>query len=171
METCFPPSINTLPLYGNVFSNDVSRRVRRARGECKPQGPSSAENPLPFVIEETGEVIDDGLYEIFVNTTIDDGSDIADLMSCFTKKEVKNPKFPALSKRVTELKEDKGGYTAMSKIMDEYLAEQKVVWRKAEHIETIAKMIQKGFTKEVILDLDYTEEEYSEAEKSLLTSV
>ena len=119
------------------------------------------------VIRETGEVIDDGLYEIFVNTTIDDGSDIADLMSCFTKKEVKNPKFPVLSKRVTELKEDKGGYTAMSKIMDEYVD----LCMKREHIEKIIKMIQKGCTKEFILDLDYTEEEYEEAEKSLLTSV
>ncbi len=38
------------------------------------------------IIRETGDVVDDGLHEIFVNTTIDDGSDIADLMSCFTKK-------------------------------------------------------------------------------------
>ena len=119
------------------------------------------------VIRETGEIIDDGLYEIFVNTTIDDGSDIADLMSCFTKKEVKNPKFPALTRRVTELKEDKGGYTAMSKIMDEYVE----LCMKREHIERVKLMIQKGCTKEFILDLDYSEEEYEEAEKSLLASV
>ena len=123
------------------------------------------------VIRETGEVVDDGLYEIFVNTTIDDGTDIAELMSCFTKKEVKNPKFPALSRRVTELKEDKGGYTTMSKIMDEYIAEREKAWLKAEHMGKISKMIQKGYTKESILDLDYTEEEYLEAEKSLLTTV
>ena len=41
------------------------------------------------VLREIGEVIDDGLHEIFVNMVIDDGTDIAELMSCFTKKEVK----------------------------------------------------------------------------------
>ena len=96
-----------------------------------------------------------------------DGSDIADLMSCFTKKEVKNPKFPALSKRVTELKEDKGGCTAMNKIMEEYVE----LCMKRENIERIKLMIQKGYSKDAILDLNFSEEEYEEAEKSLLTSV
>ena len=59
----------------------------------------------------------------------------------------------------------------MSKIMDEYIAEREKAWLKAEHIGKISKMIQKGYTKESILDLDYTEEEYLEAEKSLLTTV
>ncbi|MBR6309034.1 MAG: PD-(D/E)XK nuclease family transposase [Lachnospiraceae bacterium] len=121
------------------------------------------------VIRETGEVVDNGLHEIFVNTTIDDGSDIAELMSCFTKKEVKNSKFPALSRRVTELKETEGGFTAVSKIMDEYVNQCAREWIKAEHNEKIVKMIQKGYTKDSIMELGYTEEEYEEAEKSLLT--
>ena len=86
-------------------------------------------------------------------------------MSCFTKKAVKNSKFPALSRRVTELKETEGGFTAVSKIMDEYVK----ICMKHEHIERIRVMIQKGLSKEFILDLDFTEEEYEEAEKSLLT--
>lgn len=45
------------------------------------------------VLRETGEVIDDGLHEIFVNTVIDDGTDIAQLMSCFTKKKLRTPNF------------------------------------------------------------------------------
>lgn len=60
------------------------------------------------VLKETGTVVDDGLHEIFVNTTIDDGSIIADLMNCFTRKEVNNPKFPKFSKRVKELKTTEG---------------------------------------------------------------
>ena len=56
------------------------------------------------VIRETGEIIDDGLYRIFVNTAIDDDSDIADLMSCFTKKSFVNPKFPKFSNAVRYLK-------------------------------------------------------------------
>ena len=36
-----------------------------------------------------------------------------------------------------------------------------------DHIAKIKKMIQKGCTKEFILDLDYTEDEYTEAEAEI----
>lgn len=78
------------------------------------------------VLKETGTVVDDGLHEIFVNTTIDDGSTIADLMNCFTKKEVNNPKFPKFSKRVKELKTTEGGANAMCEVMEKYLVQQLV---------------------------------------------
>jgi len=38
-------------------------------------------------------------------------------------------------------------------------------------IKRITKMISKGYSKEEILELDYTEEEYKEAEKELLATV
>lgn len=78
------------------------------------------------VLKETGTVVDDGLHELFVNTTIDDGSAIADLMNCFTKKEVNNPKFPKFSKRVKELKTTEGGANAMCEVMEKYLVQQLV---------------------------------------------
>lgn len=108
--------------------------------------------------------IDDGLHEIFVNTVIDDGTDIAELMSCFTKKEVKNSKFPELSGQIKRLKETEGGMQAVCEVMQKY--ENLAIQR--DHIEKIMKMIQKGYSKEAILDLDYTEEEYLEAEALLL---
>ncbi len=113
------------------------------------------------VLKETGEIIDDGLHEIFVNTVIDDGTDIAELMSCFTKKEVKNPKFPMLSSEVKRLKETEGGVRAVCEVMQRY--ENMAV--KEERMGKIRKMIQKGYSKKDILDLDYTEEEYAEAEQ------
>ena len=119
------------------------------------------------VLKETGEVIDDGLHEIFVNTVIDDGTDIAELMSCFTKKEVKNVKFPVLSSEVMRLKQTEGGVQVVCEVMQRY---EKLAVDEAMHIERmnqIKKMIQKGCTKEFILDLDYTEEEYAEAEREL----
>ncbi len=115
------------------------------------------------VLKETGEVIDDGLHEIFVNTVIDDGTDIAELMACFTKKEVKNPKFPMLSSEVQRLKETEGGVQVVCEVMQRY---EKIAVREAE-VEKIKKMIQKGCSKEFILDLDYTEDEYAEAEAEL----
>ena len=72
------------------------------------------------VLRETQTIIDDGLHEIFVNTAVDDGSDIADLMTCFVKKAVENPKFPKLSERVTYLKNDEGGVSAMCDVMERY---------------------------------------------------
>lgn len=78
------------------------------------------------VLRETGTVIDDGLHEIFVNTVIDDGSTIADLMNCFTKKEVNNPLFPKLSNRVKDLKTTEGGANAMCEVMEKYLLQQLV---------------------------------------------
>lgn len=108
------------------------------------------------VLRETGDIIDDGLHEIFVNTVIDDGTDIAELMSCFTKKEVKNAKFPALSSEVKRLKETEGGIQGVSDVMQKYIRE--------ERISKIQKMLKLGYSKEAILELDYTEDECTEAE-------
>ena len=53
---------------------------------------------------------------------------------------------------------------AVCEVMQKY--ENMAIQR--DHIEKIRKMIQKGYSKEAILDLDYTEEEYLEAEALLL---
>lgn len=39
------------------------------------------------VIRETGTIVDNGLYEIYVNTKIEDGSDIAELMKLFKNQD------------------------------------------------------------------------------------
>lgn len=72
------------------------------------------------VIRETGTVIDDGLREIFVNTKVKDGSDISDLMTCFTQTEISNPKFRLLSERVNYLKYTEEGVSEMCEIMQHY---------------------------------------------------
>ncbi len=119
------------------------------------------------VLHETGDVIDDGLHEIFVNTVINDGTDIADLMACFTKKEVKNPKFPALSSEVKRLKETEGGAQAVCEVMQKYekLAVDEAL--KMERIEKIQAMLKEGCSKEFVLKIGYTEDEYLEAESVL----
>ena len=120
------------------------------------------------MLRENGELVDDGLHEIFVNTVIDDGTEISDLMACFMKKEVKNPKFPELSAEVTRLKETEGGAQAVCEIMEKYekIAVSKAL--QAEKIERISNMIKKGCSKEFILNVGgYTEDEFSEAEKQL----
>ena len=115
-----------------------------------------------------GNVIDDGLHEIFVNTVIDDGTDIAELMSCFLKKEVKNPKFPAMSAEITRLKETEGGTRAVCEVMEKYeqIAATKAV--KNANIEKIIRMLKLKCSKEFILSIGYTEDEFSEAQKQIL---
>ena len=72
------------------------------------------------VIAETGQIIEDGTRYIYVNTVIDDGTDISCLMSCFTKKEFDNPKFPIFSKTVKYLKTTEGGLNSMCTVMKHY---------------------------------------------------
>ena len=72
------------------------------------------------VLRETGTVIDDGQQEIYVNTVVDDGSRIADLMSCFTKKQVENRNFPVLSTTVQKYKTTEGGASAVCEVMQKY---------------------------------------------------
>lgn len=127
------------------------------------------------VIRENGEPVDDGLQEIFVNTCIDDGTAIADLMRCFMQKSVHNPRFPKLSSRVSYLKEDEGGVSVMCELMEKYMSEAKEAGiregkeaglkegREAGRREAISRMIEKGYDRQAILDLGYTESEYEAA--------
>lgn len=130
------------------------------------------------VVRETGQIVDDGLQEIFVNTTIDDGSDISALMSCFIKKEVNDPRFPALTKRVNFLKGTEKGLSSMSEFWRDYVKEEREEARtegkeegRAEGIaegriegrsELLSNAINGGMSKETIISiLQFTEEEYN----------
>ena len=120
------------------------------------------------VIRETGGRIEDGLHEVYVNAVVKDGSKISDLMDCFTQREVvDNEEFPATSKRVRELKTTEGGASAVCDIMKKLVDEG----RAEERIEILIKMIRKGYGKEDILALEYTEEEYSKAEAKVYALV
>lgn len=96
------------------------------------------------VIRETGTAIDDGLQEIFVNTCIDDGSDIAELMRCFIQKDVNNPKFPVFSSRVNRFKNTEGGLHRMCELMERYMAEGKAEARAQGRAEGKALGIAEG---------------------------
>ena len=91
-----------------------------------------------------------------------------------SEKDLNNPKFKAVTRRFKELKETEGGLNAMCKIMEDIVKEENEKILKEEREKNrkrIVKMISKGYSKEEILELDYTEEEYKEAEKELLATV
>lgn len=76
---------------------------------------------------------------------------------------MKNAKFPKLSAEVKRLKETEGGLNAVCELMEKY--ENMAVNR--ERIDAVKRMIRKQYSKDDILGLDYTEEEYAEAEREL----
>lgn len=114
------------------------------------------------VIRETGDTIDDGLHRIFVNTEHNDGTDIAELMSCFTKKTVENPKFPVFTKRMRELKEEERGVNSMCEIMEKYTKEA----RTEANITAVQNMMKLGIADDQILTM-YSKEEYEEAKRRM----
>ena len=77
------------------------------------------------VVRETGEVQDNGLQEIYVNTKIDDGTDIAELMHIFTDGDAYDFKrFPKVSKRKKQFKESEGGNEEMCDLVENYAKER-----------------------------------------------
>ena len=72
-----------------------------------------------------------------------------------------------LSSEVRRLKESEGGMQVMCEVMQRYEKMAAEAAKHEERMQAIKKMISKGYSKEFILDLDYTEEEYAEAESEL----
>lgn len=71
-------------------------------------------------IRETGEVVDNGYREIYVNAQIKDGSAVSELMRIYTEDGTYDyVNFPATSKRKHYFKEEEKGVSEMCKIMQE----------------------------------------------------
>ena len=99
-------------------------------------------------MRETGKVVSDGLEEVFVNTTIDDGTEISDLMRCFLQASVANEKFPELSRRMDELKNTEEGVSCMCAVIEKYYGEdiekaKEEAWAQGE-TDTIIRLITAG---------------------------
>lgn len=134
------------------------------------------------VIRETKEVVDDGLYRIFVNATVKDGSDVSELMDIFTKSEKYNyEKFPKTSARKWTFKERKEGQQEMSDIVREIAFKERQEGRqegrregrnegKAEDVDLIC--LNMGMSlQEACVALGITVEEYERAKNALLTTI
>jgi hypothetical protein len=78
------------------------------------------------VIEETGSIVDNGVHEIYVNTAINDGSDIAELMQYFRKSVGEHENFMKLCKRVKYFKESQEGVASMCQVMEDYVKEKDI---------------------------------------------
>ena len=91
-----------------------------------------------------------GLHEIYVNTAVNDGTLIAELMQYFENSNGINPNFEKLSTRVEELKTDENEVTTMASVFDEY-AEEVAQERMAKQAkEAVIRMLKEGSNIEFI---------------------
>ena len=78
------------------------------------------------VVRETGQVIEDGLTEIFVNTVNYDGSKPARLMKLFTDNDAySSDEFPITSELKSRLKSSEGGSRTMNEILEKLISDEK----------------------------------------------
>jgi hypothetical protein len=124
--------------------------------------------------EEIEDLFDDGSHIIYVNGSYKGDDAIGRMMHDFGCKESKDIYYPELAKGVKHFKEE-GGRKIMCEAVEKYAksyAEQYAEnSRMDERLNTIRKMIQKNYSKEQILDLGFTAEEYAQAETSMLATV
>ena len=98
------------------------------------------------VIKETGTIVENGTHEIYVNTAVDDKSEIAELMQYFKKSVGQNPKFPKTCSRVDYFKKTKEGASIMCKLVEDYAAEK---LRQAE-IQTASNFLKNGVSVDIV---------------------
>ena len=124
------------------------------------------------VVRETGQVIEDGLTEIFINTVNYDGSKPSRLMKLFTENDAySNDEFPVTSELKSRLKSSEGGSRAMNEILEKLISDEKresekrgreegimlgkeegMMLGKEEGAKMIAKtMIEEGLPTELIM--------------------
>ena len=124
------------------------------------------------VVRETGQVIEDGLTEIFVNTVNYDGSKPSRLMKLFTENDAySNDEFPVTSELKSRLKSSEGGSRTMNEILEKLISDEKresekrgreegimlgkeegMMLGKEEGAKMIAKtMIEEGLPTELIM--------------------
>lgn len=104
-------------------------------------------------IEETGDVVDNGFYEVYVNAKVDDKSDIAELMKILKSSEIpNNKKFPNICRAIKNFKEEKRR-DIMCKLVDDYAKEYAEEY--AENLITVILELRKGITEEELISRGY----------------
>ena len=102
------------------------------------------------VVRETGMAVDNGMQEIYVNTKIDDGTEVAELMHIFTVQDAYDfEKFPKTSARKKQFKDHEGGEEEVCELVEQYA--QQVA--KKEVTEQAKKDAQRFFENGVGYDM------------------
>ena len=102
------------------------------------------------VVRETGERLDDGTLDVYVNSAVDDGSRAARLMAYMEDSNGPAPEFPRLSGRVSYFKETQEGEASMSDLVEQYANEKAL----DALIAAIRNAVEKGgMALDTVMDL------------------
>ena len=83
------------------------------------------------VVMETGQVVEDGLTEIYANAVIDNGSKFSKLMKVFTENDTYNTdEFPVTSEIKARFKFDEGGTVKMDETLQKWMRESEAIGEK-----------------------------------------
>ena len=106
------------------------------------------------VVKGTNQYVENGTYEVYVNTAINDGSDLAELMAYFENSNGTHEKFKAICNRVNYLKESSKEVTSMSSVIEEYAEQYAEKYYKEhlqqEQIHTATNLLNSGASEEFV---------------------
>ena len=115
---------------------------------------------------ETGQVVEDGLTEIYANAVIDNGSKFSKLMKVFTENDTYNAdEFPVTSEIKARFKLDEGGAVKMDETLqrwkEEWISEGEArgekrgekLGAKNEKIKIAGDLKKRGFKDELIAEI------------------
>lgn len=124
-------------------------------------------------IRETGDVVENGIYELYVNLAVNDGTEIAELMQYFKTSVGTNEKFEKLCNRVEYFKHEREGVKVMATLFEQYVAEERAEEREKSlkrGIKGIVKTCRK-FGQSYEMAKDSVLEEYPDISESLIDEI
>ena len=115
---------------------------------------------------ETGQVVEDGLTEIYANAVIDNGSKFSKLMKVFTENNTYNTEeFPVTSEIKARFKFDEGGAVKMDETLMKWMRESEEIGEKrgrkegaklgakTEKIKIAGDLKKRGVADELIAEI------------------
>ena len=102
-------------------------------------------------IRENGNVVNNGVQEIYANARVNDNSEVAQLMQYLKKTKGEHPLFPKLSARVRYLKEEQEGVEEMCEAVEKYAREKAKEAAKKAARNSARLLFQNGVSFEIVV--------------------
>ena len=110
-------------------------------------------------INDTSDVADNGVHEIYYNTVSDEDSQLTEMLHYFNNSDADDRRFGALSDAVNHQKRTKQGVDSMCKAVEEYAKEMAIVAK----VKGVLKMLEKNISLSDALEiLELDEKTYNE---------
>lgn len=116
-------------------------------------------------INNTSDVADNGVHEIYYNTVSDEDSQLTEMLHYFNNSDADDRRFGALSDAVNQQKRTKQGVDSMCKAVEEYAREREIIGK----VKTVQNLLKMNMTLEDALKAaELDEKTYAEYANSEL---